>query len=238
MRELVIELLYRPQVDPVMDIFIENERLMSKTVNFSVTSQSLWRIDRITGPAEALNQLEERLFNPTDCNECLTDETCSTEWDYEVLSSTPTSRTVYTHGVAIEECHSVPHLAMERFGTGLLFEAKRQDNRYTWRVLSPAEIHAGPFYESLSADLKDGIDVQLTQLSEFTEWEDDVLSLVDLPYEQRHALEIAVEQGYYETPREINTAELADHLDIPRSTLQYRLQRAEAWVAKLFADTP
>lgn len=237
MRELVIELLYQPQADPVMDVFIENERLISKTTNFSVTSQSLWRIDRITGPAGGLNQLDQVLFDPADCNECLTDEICSTEWDYEVLTSTPTSRTVYTHGVAIEDCHSVPHLAIKTFGTGLLFEAKRRDDRYVWRVLSPTEIRAGPFYESLRTDLKDGIDIQLTQLSELTEWEDDVLSLVDLPYEQRHALETAVEQGYYETPREINTAELADHLDIPRSTLQYRLQRAEAWLAKLFADT-
>lgn len=200
MRELVIELLYEPHVDPVMDTFSENERLISKAVNFSVTSESLWRIDRITGPADALNQLEQVLFDPTDCNECLTGDTCSTEWEYEMLTSTSTSRTVYTHGVAIEDCHSVPHLAIENFGTGLLFEAKRRDNRYIWRVLSPTEIRVGPFYESLGADLKDGIEVQLTQLSELTEWEDHVLSLVDLPYEQRCALETAVELGYYQTP--------------------------------------
>jgi hypothetical protein len=123
MRELVIELLYEPHVDPVMDTFSENERLISKAVNFSVTSESLWRIDRITGPADALNQLEQVLFDPTDCNECLTGDTCSTEWEYEMLTSTSTSRTVYTHGVAIEDCHSVPHLAIENFGSGLLFEA-------------------------------------------------------------------------------------------------------------------
>jgi len=35
MRELVIELLYEPHVDPVMDTFSENERLISKAVNFS-----------------------------------------------------------------------------------------------------------------------------------------------------------------------------------------------------------
>jgi len=238
MRELVIELRYQPGVDSVMDIFIENKRMISKTINFSVTSQSLWRIDRITGPAEALDRLEATLFDSTDCNECLTDETCTTEWDHELLTSTPTSRTVYTHGVAIDDCHSVPHLATEIFGTGLLFEAKRRDSRYIWRVLSPTEFRAGPFYESLRAGVTDGIEIRLNQLSELTEWEDDVLSLVDLPYEQRHALETAVEQGYYETPREINTAELADHLDLPRSTVQYRLQRAEAWVAKLFVDSP
>lgn len=85
--------------------------------------------------------------------------------------------------------------------------------------------------------MKGGIDGRLAQLTELTEWEDDVLSLVDLPYEQQYALKTAVEQGYYQPPREIKTAELADHLNIPRSTLQYRLQRAEAWLAKLFADT-
>lgn len=236
MRKVVIELVYQPDIDPIMDMFIEHRRLVSKTINFSVTDQSLWRIDRITGSADALNKLESVLTDPSDCSECLTDETCSTEWKFEILSSTPTSRSIYTHGTDISHCHSVPHLAIKNFGTGLLFEAKRQDNRYIWSILSPTEIEAGSFYESLSADLKDGINLKLSQLSELTEWEDNILSFVDLPHEQRDALETAVELGYYETPREIETTELASHLGVPRSTLQYRLQRAEAWLAKIFAN--
>jgi len=49
---------------------------------------------------------------------------------------------------------------------------------------------------------------------------------------RRAALRAAVEHGYYESPREIDAGDLADHLDIPRSTLTYRLRRAEEHLAK------
>jgi len=48
----------------------------------------------------------------------------------------------------------------------------------------------------------------------------------------RRPLRAAVEHGYYESPREIDAGDLADHLDIPRSTLTYRLRRAEEHLAK------
>ena len=49
---------------------------------------------------------------------------------------------------------------------------------------------------------------------------------------QEAALQTAVEHGYYESPREVDVGELADHLDVPRSTLTYRLRRAEEHLAK------
>jgi predicted DNA binding protein len=47
----------------------------------------------------------------------------------------------------------------------------------------------------------------------------------------------AVERGYYETPREITVEELAEELDLPRSTLSYRLRRAEAELVRSFVGT-
>jgi predicted DNA binding protein len=58
----------------------------------------------------------------------------------------------------------------------------------------------------------------------------------ELPYEQRAALEAAVDAGYYATPRESTLAEVADAVDVPRSTLQYRLQKAETWLATEFTQ--
>jgi predicted DNA binding protein len=54
----------------------------------------------------------------------------------------------------------------------------------------------------------------------------------DLSPEQEAALRAAVEHGYYESPREVDVGDLADHLDVPRSTLTYRLRRAEEHLAK------
>lgn len=58
-----------------------------------------------------------------------------------------------------------------------------------------------------------------------------------LSVDQREALHTAVTHGYYETPRQVDLSALADYLDIPRSTLSYRLRRAEAELAKQFTAT-
>jgi len=56
----------------------------------------------------------------------------------------------------------------------------------------------------------------------------------ELPPEQEGALRAAVEHGYYETPRAADLGDLADILDVPRSTLAYRLRRAEAHLAERY----
>jgi len=55
-----------------------------------------------------------------------------------------------------------------------------------------------------------------------------------LTAEQDAAVRAAVDHGYYKTPREIETYELAEKLDIPGSTLSYRLRRAEAHLAEAY----
>jgi predicted DNA binding protein len=57
-----------------------------------------------------------------------------------------------------------------------------------------------------------------------------------LPAKQEAALRAAVEHGYYESPRDVDVSELAEHLDVPRSTLTYRLRRAEEHLAKQYVD--
>lgn len=44
------------------------------------------------------------------------------------------------------------------------------------------------------------------------------------------AVATAVKMNYYETPRESTLADLSAALDVPQSTLRYRLRRAEAWL--------
>ncbi|SFS56754.1 helix-turn-helix domain-containing protein [Halostagnicola kamekurae] len=46
----------------------------------------------------------------------------------------------------------------------------------------------------------------------------------------------AVDEGYYDTPRRCSLTELADHLDIAKSTCSETLHRAEETVVKQFVD--
>lgn len=54
--------------------------------------------------------------------------------------------------------------------------------------------------------------------------------------EQRQLIETAVERGYYDTPRGCTLTELADHLDIAKSTASERLHRAEGAIIQAFVD--
>lgn len=53
---------------------------------------------------------------------------------------------------------------------------------------------------------------------------------------QRTVLTTAVELGYYETPRRITLTELADELDVAKSTASECLHRAESAVIAAFVD--
>lgn len=53
---------------------------------------------------------------------------------------------------------------------------------------------------------------------------------------QQEALETALQEGYYETPREINLGDLAEKLGISESAVSQRLNAAETKLVKSFLD--
>jgi predicted DNA binding protein len=236
MREFAFTVEYDPGADRLMDVFLSHPELAAKTVTCSVTAESIWRVDRLTGPMEAIEAVEEPYFDPERCDECLHDGSCYATQEYEVLSGDSTRRTVYAYQTDIEGCHSIPYLTAEHLGDGLLYEALRRGGRHEWRILMREGSAVGELYDVLQSGLREGLTLSLRHLGEPTHWCDEAVTAADLSYEQRRAVEAAVEHGYYETPRSVSAEELAAILEIPRSTLQYRLRRAEAWLARGFVD--
>ncbi|MDS0258125.1 helix-turn-helix domain-containing protein [Haloarcula sp. S1CR25-12] len=236
MQEFVFTVTYDKGSDPIADVLIAYPDIVMTLLDCSVTEDSVWFLNRITGPAAALERLDDIFLDPTHCNECLSAELCDTQWTYELLSSGENSRTVYSYGTDGEDCHSIPGLGVTHLGDGLVHDAERRGDQYRWRILVPEDAELGDLYDTIHSGLRDGLRLSLDHLKEPTRWGDTVVSLADVPYEQRTMLREAVERGYYETPRGITTQELADELDIPQSTVQYRLSRAEAWLATEFAS--
>jgi predicted DNA binding protein len=103
-------------------------------------------------------------------------------------------------------------------------------------VLVQDDSKIGLLYDTLSARLGEGRSFSFEHLTEVDRWESELLSRPDVRAEQRETLLLAVERGYFETPREATLDELAAELDEPRSTVSYRLRRATAELAKQFAD--
>lgn len=236
MQEFVFTVIYGRGSDPIADVFIDYPEVVMTSLSCSVTEDSIWHLNRITGPAAALDQLDDILLDPTHCNECLDAQQCNTEWTYELLSSGETSRTVYAYGTDGDHCHSIPVLGVTHLGDGLFYDAERRGDQYRWRILVPDDAKVGDLYDTINGELRDGLRLRLDHLTEPTRWGDTVVSLADIPYEQRSILREAVKRGYYETPRAVTTQKLADELGIPQSTVQYRLSRAEAWLATEFAS--
>jgi predicted DNA binding protein len=85
---------------------------------------------------------------------------------------------------------------------------------------------AGMLYDTLGSRLAEGVRFRFERFTEVDSWQHSMLAANTLPNEQQETLAVAVEEGYFETPREVTLDELADQLDVPRSTVSYRLRRA------------
>lgn len=96
------------------------------------------------------------------------------------------------------------------------------------------------FFDAIAAAVDDCAEMEIERLTDASAPEPDAApDSDDLSAEQEAALRAAIEHGYHGTPREVDVGELADRLDVPRSTLTYRLRRAEAHLAKQYtADNP
>jgi hypothetical protein len=234
MREFIFTIDYERDVDPLMDVFIDHPETHSRSIACNVTEDGMWRLERVAGTESALDKLDEVFDGPVRCTECIGTRECETEWHYEVIASEAGRRTVYSYRSEAGDCHSIPRLAIEHVGQGVLCETERRGSRCEWRLLLCSDEGVDDLFGALEAELRPGLTVEFRQLGEPAYWADEAVTLAELPPEQQAAVEAAVEYGYYRTPRDISLSDLADRLDVSRSTLQYRLQRAEAWIVRSF----
>jgi predicted DNA binding protein len=235
MREFVFTLSYQRGVDTLVDAFIDHPEVTALSTTCVATAEHMWRLDSLLGPESALDRVETLFLDESRCNECHTGG-CDTERRYEVLDRTPTYRLLYTHRREIQGCHSIPYLTAEHVGSGVLFETERSGDTYEWTVLMPNDAGIGRLYDSIDTELREGVTLSLEHITGHQGWRSGVPAVTGLSHAQREAVTEAVERGYYETPRECTITELSDRLDIARSTLQYRLQRAESQLLAGFVE--
>lgn len=239
MREFAFTVEYEKGVDEFMDLFIENSDLHSQTIAIHATTESMWRLDRMSGPPDVLEEFDDRLSNGSICNEII--GMCGSptiESTHEILARTPDSRIVYACRKEGDGVRSIPYVAAKHIGDGLLMQAERRGHQYQWRLLIDDEETVGAIYEELDDELQDGLSLSVQRLSDPECWVNTGIGIDEdgLPPEQQAALEAAVEYGYYQMPREHTVQEISEKLGVPNSTLQYRLTRAEAWLARHFVS--
>lgn len=231
MREYVVLLTYEHGVHPVRDIFIDYPDLVATALAISSTPETGWRVERITGPEAALDALETVYLDPAICNECVYPHPkCDAESTYEVLEAEPTTRTIYRSTTEQSFCSAVSVLAVETLGAGLVFDATQRGPHYEWRLMIPSNRDLGAFHDALESLRPDGVSLTVRRVGQLERWREGHRGqATDLPFKQREALETAIRLGYYAYPREAKLEDVAAELDLPVTTLRYRLRRAEAW---------
>ena len=238
MREYVVHFTYKRGVHPVRDIFIDHPELVAASIAISASPDTGWRVERVTGPEAALDTLETVYLNPNICNECVYPHpACDTEVEYEVLEHEPIARTIYHSSTEVSFCYSVSSLAVETLGSGLVFDATQHGPYYEWRVLVPANRDLRAFHDALQRDLPADVTFTVRRVRAPEQWQHGHRAHeTDIPYEQRKALETAMRLGYYKYPREATLEDIAAELELPLTTLRYRLRRAEAWAIVVAQD--
>lgn len=234
MREVVFTVEYETGADLLMDLFIDNPDLHARSMEVHATSEAVWGIDKVVGPSPVLDEYDDRVertvsgSDPTGmCGAPVT------EWQYEILSSNPESRKIYSHRTEGDGPRSIPLVASQHLGEGLIMRSERRGDQFRWHLLIDGSI--GTMHDEIRENLRDGLSLTVERLGEPPCLLEDSRVQRSLTPEQKAALEAALNHGYYEEPRQATVAEIADEVDVASSTFQYRLNRAEAWLAKQFA---
>jgi len=236
MYDFSFEITYDAGVDDYVDLFIEHESLRSEAIYSCLAPTELWTLESVTGDPSALATVDDLLLDESVDRESISARSCNSTRIASLLTEEQRRRVAYTYVTDVDYCESVPLIAAKYVDDGVLFEQTRTGDTVRWRVLVQDDSKIGLLYDTLSAKLGEGLSFSFTHLTEVDHWESGLLSRADVRAEQREILNVAVERGYFETPREVTLDELADELGLPRSTASYRLRRATAELAKRFVD--
>ncbi|WP_152042773.1 helix-turn-helix domain-containing protein [Salinigranum salinum] len=236
MREFTFSIDYEAGTDPVMDVFVDHPSLVARGLHSCVNDEDFWRIERFSGPTAALDAVERLYLDQDVRTESVTEADCRATEHHDILERSDGERAVYTYVERISGGKSVEMLAGQYLPRGSLLCSRRVEGRQEWRILMRSDEKVGLLYDALSANLRSGLTFHVGHLRDADRWRHDSLGTVSLDPDQRTALRAAARHGYYRAPSEITLEELSSKLDVPRSTLSYRLRRAEEQLVTEYLD--
>ncbi|MFC7228789.1 helix-turn-helix domain-containing protein [Salinirubellus salinus] len=238
MREFTFTVVYDRGVDPLMDVFLETPALTAVSFDGCVLGDRFWRLERFTGPPEALDRVERVRRDEDYDDEGVTETPVEAVRYHETVERDGDRLLLYSYVSDIHGGDSVHSIAGRILDEGALFETRRHEGRHEWRVLLRTDRNVGQLYDTLTGRLRDGLAFETGHLREVDGWNPALLNEPSLPGEQRVALRTAWELGYYETPSDASLDDIAEELGVPRSTLSYRLRRAEAQLVRDHFEGP
>jgi predicted DNA binding protein len=234
MHEFCFSITYDHGVDDYMDRFIDRESLLSRALFSCLAPTEMWALESVTGEQAALDGLERLLLDESVDRDSITTRDCAAHRSTSLLADEPERKVAYTHTSDIGHCDAVPLLAATYTESGLFLEQTRRGNTAEWTVYLQSDEKIGHLYDTLGGILADGLTFTFEHMTEVDGWDTQFFTGDLMRPEQREVLATAVEEGYFETPREVTLEDVATQLGLPRSTVSYRLRRATEELAKAF----
>ncbi|GAB6878399.1 hypothetical protein JCM17823_06730 [Halorubrum gandharaense] len=236
MRKFAFDLSYTADdsTGSVAERFREND-ISSTGMGGCLGGGRFWRVERVEAAASLLDTLEDDLLSDPIELDRVSEGDCEHDVTVDRLGRTDANLEYYFRVERLDGCETIYTLAAKHIGSDVLFEFEREGNVESWRILMESDDRVGILYDAIQASLRPSIQFDFDHIGDASSWRTDLVSQLDMPAEQLSALELAVERGYYETPREVTLDELAATLEWPRSTLSYRLRRAESRLVKAFS---
>ncbi|MFQ3284483.1 MAG: hypothetical protein ACI9TI_001392 [Natronomonas sp.] len=228
---------YEEGIDVVADALTDNDSVRSERIYACLDPERMWALEFVTGDPDELLTFDELLFDESLDRESIGSRPCDGDRRISQLGEQPRCRMVYTYVSDIGRCDTVPTIATRYFSAGALFVEARTGQTATWQVLAQRDEKIGLLYDTLGARIAEGLKFSFDHLTELDQWRSRFVFPNGFRPEQRDVLVAAAEHGYFETPREVTLEELAGVLDLPRSTVSYRLRRAIAELVETFIDS-
>nr|WP_233510263.1 transcriptional regulator [Haloferax sp. Atlit-4N] len=165
MREVVFTIEYERGVDPLMDVFIESPDLYARSMQVQATSEAVWGIEKLVGTPSVLDEYDERLERVAQESSLV--GMCGapvTEYRYEMLSSNPESRKIYSLQREGDGPRSLPIAAANHLGEGVIMRSERHGDQFRWHLLVDGSL--GTLHDDVRANLRDGLSLTVERLGE------------------------------------------------------------------------
>ena len=236
LREFTFSIHYETEADPVVDAFYDQPELTASAIDICTGDSSYVRLHRIQGPTDAADRLEALLDERDHLPRAVGHRPCRGTGTSFSLECTTHRRLIYSYVEGIRSCESVQGVVCSTLSRGTVCEVHQREGVESWRLLMRSDENVGLVYERLEANLRDGLSLEVGHLGEAAEWHSGGIVDAGLTGTQLQAVQEAAARGYYERPREITVEALAAKLDVPPSTLSYRLRMAEATLVKRYLE--
>jgi len=166
MRELVFALEYAPGTNAVADILADNPETKIRSLSCHVSPKNLWRVDYVSGRETALDNIAETVTDAEYYTDCLARRDCEADWETQVLDRTDDALVLYSYWSRTPSCTSIPHLALDHFGDGLIFKTTWVGRRYEWRIIAPDDTTYHAFRNAIESEIDDTTGVTFVRVGD------------------------------------------------------------------------